>query len=128
MDYIEFNHDINWEKFDDTFRKAPFKIIFSTLFSPSNFDKYFEKNFEKFYKSNKIEEIQMRNLFLKQKAKNIINSNISPNHNYSKNNYLYNINKIRIFGKFLKNKSLVKNIIKTFCNCLIIIQIIILKI
>ena len=100
-DYIEFNHEINQEKLDKAMDEMPFTLFFSILFSPNNFGKYFEKNFEKFYKSNKIEEKHMRNLFSKQKTKNIVNSNISPNNNFiSKNNFLLNFNKIKDFCEY----------------------------
>ena len=68
-DYIEFNHDINWEKISQAFNKVPDKLFYLMFLTPHHFDKYFEKNFEKFYKSNKIEEMHMKNLYFKTRTK-----------------------------------------------------------
>jgi hypothetical protein len=104
-DSIFFNHEINQEKLNKAIDEMPFRLFFSILFSPSNYGKYFEKNFEKFYGSNKIEEKHMRNLYLKQKTKNIVNSNISPNNNsYSKGKLLLNFNKIKDFCEYSENQ------------------------
>ena len=99
-DYIEFNHEINWEKISQAFNNVPSKLFYLMFLTPHHFDKFFEKNFEKFYKSSKIEEIHMKNLYFKTRTKNIINSNISPNNFNSKDNFLSKINKIIEFSKF----------------------------
>ena len=113
-DYIKFNHEINWDTVEKAFSDAPFKLFFSILFSPSKFGKYFEKNFQKFYESNKIEEMHLRNLFSRKKTKNIVNSNISPNYLNPKRNDLYNINKIKDFSEYSENQKFGKEYYQNF--------------
>ena len=61
-DYIQFKHKSDWKKF---FRN-PFRI--SRI--------RYEKDFEKGYTKDKIEEINMKNLFIKKKIKNIIKTDV----------------------------------------------------
>ena len=87
-DYIQFNHNISFEKLK-IFLKYTSTNIYG-YFTPLKFISFFallpffsfEKDFKKNYSKDKIEEIYANNIFYKKRIKNIVNSNISSNEVY----------------------------------------------
>ena len=67
------------------------------------YPKMFYKDFEKYFTKKEIEEINMKNIFYKNKTKTIIKSNVS---NAETNFSLDGINKIFAFSKYSKNNKI----------------------
>ena len=134
-DLINFNHKFNWKKIKESF----FNSIFST--GPNfisiflSFHKYFEKDFETFYTKDKIEKINMKNLFFKTKTKNIVNSNAFEKKsdlnkifdmfnkdllNVFKKKLLeiFNTNKIRAFSEYSENEKIAAEYYENFLQLL----------
>lgn len=107
-DFIKFNHNINWMRFLYHLKLTNPKVILN-LFPKLRYD-FYEKDFEKIYSKDKIEEINMKNIFYKTKVKKVIKSNINDelsdkidsNTNIGTDIYNY-INKIKNFSKYSEN-------------------------
>lgn len=107
-DFIKFNHNINWMRFLYHLKLTNPKVILN-LFPKLRYD-FYEKDFETIYSKDKIEEINMKNIFYKTKVKKVIKSNINDelsdkidsNTNIGTDIYNY-INKIKNFSKYSEN-------------------------
>jgi hypothetical protein len=81
-DYIKFNHKLDIKKYYKNFINVSLCVLtlgIHFFYSMLNTEKSIQKDFEKNFTKNEIEEINMKNLFYKNKTKKIIKSNIDTN-------------------------------------------------
>ena len=134
-DLINFNHKFNWKKIKESFFNSIFSSGPNFISIFLSFHKYFEKDFETFYTKDKIEKINMKNLFFKTKTKNIVNSNAFEKKsdlnkifdmfnkdllNVFKKKLLeiFNTNKIRAFSEYSENEKIAAEYYENFLQLL----------
>ena len=102
-DTIHFYHKLNWNKF---FSYLNFKNVgvLLNLVPPLRYE-FYEEDFEKKFTNKNIEEINMKNIFIKRKIKNIINSNIDDYKSSIEVNIYNYKNRIKNFSNFSENSN-----------------------
>ena len=128
-DYIQFNHNISFEKLKIYLKNASTNIngnfaifrfiFFSALFPFLSISKRFEKDFKKNYSKDKIEDIYANNIFYKKRIKNIVNSNISSNEVYDLSlNIFLGCNKIQQFSRYSEKQIIGEKYYQNFLELL----------